>query len=130
MSGDEEIKEQIKAIKDDLINIQKEFVRQITEIKTSINSQGAKIDNFLSIMTENAVLSEKHSALEKQLSSCNALNVKDHDELFKRLRAVEIEITPQQKDNKTQTISVVWDVVKIMIGVFIALFISGKVKIP
>lgn len=124
---DDEIKSQIKDIKDDIIDIKTDVSKQITEVKISVVEQGKKIDDFLKIMTEHAVLAERYTSLDKQFNQNCQINIKEHDEIFKRLRTVEMEINPQSKDSRSQMFSMIWDILKMIIGVLIAIFIYGKV---
>ena len=127
MAIEEEIKGQIRDLKEDIGDIKETTSRQFSEIKTSVADQGKKIDDFLKIMTDHAVLTERYNTLDKQLSAYCGMNIKEHDEIFKRLRDVEKEFNPQGKDSRAQMFSMIWDVMKMIIGVLIAIFIYGKV---
>lgn len=115
MGNDElqEVKEDIRGIK-----------QEISSVRVDISAQGKKIDDFLQIMTEHAVLSEKLNAMKESTKIDCDKNTKDHDEIYGRLRALESSSSSSKPLNG---LTVIWDVVKIIIGILVALAITGKI---
>jgi hypothetical protein len=99
----------------------------LVEVKNTIQGHGKKLEEFFKVLMEIARLEEKFISLEKRYTGAETFNTKDHDEIFKRLR--EIEILKPGKEDKPMTITVIWDIIKIIIAVLIALLVTGKLPV-
>lgn len=117
--------EEIKKISNEVADVKKE----IMDVKETIHGHGKKLDDFITIMKEHAVLTERYSSLEKRCIENSNFNIKDHDEIFKRLREIEMEKSENLKEDKPMAIVVIWDIIKIIIAVLIALLVTGKLPV-
>lgn len=133
--ADEELKVEVAGVKSEMKDLKLEVTGvklEVAGVKGKIDEQSKKIDQFLEIMTNQSILAERLSQLDKRYTESCVNNKNNVDEIFNRLRQVEILISSSKTDkNDTgKTLQVIWDIIKIMIAILVALFVTGRIKVP
>jgi hypothetical protein len=121
-----------------ITNVQKEVAylrdelnNQTQNLRNEFSEQAKKLDKFLELLTVQAGLSARMASIEKKSDAECARNEKDHDELFTRLRINETAISsvPATASKQEKVMGVIWDVVKLLLAVFIGYLVGGKIKL-
>lgn len=121
----------ITNVQNEVAHLRDELSAQTKNLRVEFVEQAKKLDKFLELLTVQAGLSARMAAIEKKSDSECLRNEKDHDEIFNRLRTSEncISTFPTTVSKQEKIMGIVWDVVKLLLAVFIGYLIGGKIKL-